>query len=246
MVGDNLSRMRMKSKLLALFLLLSLLSTSKIFANEKDIYEFSWLDPDKEVYVLQNRKYRKAGHLHVNVGGGKTTSGAFVDSTAIQGRMGYFISEDFGLEGLYSKNSGKENDTARGVRSSGPQGTGTTPFRRIVDNYWGVMALWSPFYSKINTFNKIVYMDWIFGVGFSQLKEKNNKLAFQSAALATQETLESHSGLIWEAGMKFYLDQNFSIRTDLTAVHYSANNISTPGSTLKSNFDATVSLGYSF
>lgn len=236
----------MKSKLSALFLFFSLILTSQAFASEKDIYEFSWLDPDKEVYVLQNRKYRKAERLYVNAGGGITTSGAFVDSTAIQGRVGYFFTEDFGLEGLYSKNSGKENDTAKGVRSSGPQGTGTTPFRRIVDNYWGVMALWSPFYSKINTFNSIVYMDWIFGVGYSQLKEKNNKLAFQSASLATQETLESHSGIIWEAGLKFYLNESFNIRTDLTAVHYSTNNISTPGTSLKSNYDATLSLGYSF
>lgn len=236
----------MKSKLKSLFILLSLFSSSHIFASEKDIYEFSWLDPDKEVYVLQNRKFRKAGHVHVNAGGGITTSGAFVTSTAIQGRVGYFISEDFGLEGLYSKNKGKENDTAKGVRSSGPQGTGTTPFRRIVDNYWGVMALWSPFYSKINTFNKIVYMDWIFGVGYSQLKEKNNKLAFQSAALANQETLESHSGVIWEAGLKFYLDQSFSIRADLTSILYSANNIATTGTSLKTNYDATLSLGYSF
>lgn len=236
----------MKSKLPALLLLLSLVLTSQAFSSEKDIYEFSWLDPDKEVYVLQNRKFRKAGSVHVNAGGGITTSGAFVDSTAIQGRAGYFFTEDFGFEGLYSKNSGKENDTAKGVRSSGPQGTGTTPFRRIVDNYWGVMALWAPFYSKINTFNTIVYMDWIFGVGYAQLKETNNKLAFQSAALANQETVESHSGVIWEAGLKFYLDQSFSIRTDLTAVHYSTNNISTPGTSLKSNFDATISLGYSF
>ncbi|MDO9180827.1 MAG: outer membrane beta-barrel domain-containing protein [Bacteriovorax sp.] len=236
----------MKSKLLALSLLLSLSITSKIFASEKDIYEFSWLDPDKEVYVLQNRKFKKAGHLHVNAGAGITTSGAFVNSTAIQGRLGYFITEDFGFEGLYSKNSGKENDTAKGVRSSGPQGTGTTPFRRIVDNYVGVMALWSPFYSKINTFNKIVYMDWIFGLGYASLKEKNNKLAFVSALYANQETLETHGGIMWEAGMKFYLDQSFSVRTDLTAVHFSTNNISTPGSSYKSNYDATLSLGYSF
>ncbi len=246
MDDDIKSRKRMKSKILATTLLFSLLVTSQVFASEKDIYEFSWLDPDKEVYVLQNRKYRKAGHLHLNLGGGITTSGAFVDSTALQGRVGYFLTEDFGLEGLYSKNSGKENDTAKGVRSSGPQGTGTTPFRRIVDNYWGAMILWSPFYSKINTFNKIVYMDWIFGLGYSQLREKNNKLAFQSAALANQVSEETHSGVMWEAGMKFYLDQSLSIRTDLTAVHYSANNISTAGTTMKSNFDATISLGYSF
>ncbi len=239
----------MKSKLKALVLLFSLLSTSHIFASEKDIYEFSWLDPDKEVYVLQNRKFRKAGHLHINAGGGITTSGAFVTSTAIQGRVGYFMTEDFGIEGLYSKNNGKENDTAKGVRNTGGAGTGVTPFRRIVDNYWGVMALWSPFYSKINTFNKIVYMDWIFGLGYSQLKEKNNKNKFLLLAgdpNANVETLESHSGVMWEAGMKFYLDPNFSIRADLTSVLYSANNVSTSGTSLKTNYDATLSLGYSF
>lgn len=234
----------MKSKIVALFLLLSLIVTSQVFASEKDIYEFSWLDPDKEVYVLQNRKFRKAGHLHLNVGGGITTSGAFVDSTAIQGRIGYFISEDFGLEGIYSKNSGKENETARGIRNSGG-GTGSTPFRRIVDNYAGAMILWSPFYSKINTFNKIVYMDWIFGLGYAQLKEHNNKLKIQTGYDNT-ETSETHSGLMWEAGMMFYLDQSFNIRLDLTAIHYSSANISTTGTSLKSNYDATVSLGYSF
>ena len=231
----------MKSKLSTLFFLLSLCVTSKVFASEKDIYEFSWLDPDKEVYVLQNRKYRKADHLQVNAGWGITTSGAFVDSSAIQGRLGYFFSEDFGFEGLYSKNSGKENTTAKGVRNSGG-GTGSTPFRRIVDNYYGGMILWSPFYSKINT---IVYMDWIFGVGYSKLKEHNNKLKITTGWDDT-ETTESHSGVIWEVGMKFYLDQSFSIRTDLTSVLYSANNITTTGTSLKSNYDATISLGYSF
>ena len=235
----------MKSNLLALALLFSLLSSAKIFASEKDIYEFSWLDPDKEVYVLQNRKFRKANQLHLNVGGGITTSGAFVDSMAFQGRAGYFMSEDLGFEGLYSKNSGKENLTAQGVRSSGG-GTGSTPFRRIVDSYMGAMVLWSPFYTKINTFNSIIYMDWIFGLGYGQLKEKNNKSEVLTAGIDKVDSVESHSGIMWEAGMMFYLNQNFNIRTDLTALHYSAQNIKTTGSSLKSNFDATVSLGCSF
>ena len=69
---------------------------------------------------------------------------------------------------------------------------------------------------------------------------------FVDASQADVETEETHSGIMWEAGMKFYLNENFSIRTDLTAIHYSADNIASPGSTYKSNFDATVSLGYSF
>nr|BDT26797.1 outer membrane beta-barrel domain-containing protein [Bacteriovorax sp. HI3] len=237
----------MKSKVLASLVLFSLTFTTNLFASEKDIYEFSWLDPDKEVFVLQNRKFRKANHAHINVGGGITTSGAFVDSTAIQGRAGYFFTEDYGFEVLYSKNSGKENETAKGVRNSGGGGTGTTPFRRIVDSYMGAMFLWSPFYSKINTFNKIVYMDWIFGLGYAQLKEKNNKLRFTQGQTAEGiETEETHSGIMWSAGLKFYINESFSVRTDLTAVHYSADNISTSGSSYKSNFDATASIGYTF
>jgi outer membrane beta-barrel protein len=235
----------MKSKILSIFLLSSLFLSSKVIAAENDIYEFSWLDPDKEVYVLQNRKFRKADRLYVNTGGGITTSGAFVDSTSIQGRAGVFLTEGFGVEGLYAKNSGKENATAAGVRSS--TGGSATPFRRIVENYWGVMATWSPFYSKTNTFNSIIYMDWIFGVGYAQLTEKNNKLDFSGdVALKNIPTTESHSGLIWEAGLMFYLSQNFTLRTDLTAVHYSAANVKTTGNSIKSNFDATVSIGYTF
>lgn len=238
----------MKSKVLASLVLFTLVFTTNLFASEKDIYEFSWLDPDKEVFVLQNRKFRKAGHLHLNLGAGITTSGAFVDSTAIQGRAGYFVTEDYGLEVIYSKNSGKENDTAKAVRSGGGGGTGTTPFRRIVQSYTGAMFLWSPFYSKINTFNSIVYMDWIFGVGYASLVEKNNKLRFTEGQSAEGiETEETHSGAMWEAGLKFYLTEHLNIRTDLTAIHYKAENISGDGkSSYKSNFDATVSLGYSF
>ena len=225
----------------------SLLPSQSLKAGESNVYEFSWLDPDKEVFVLQNRKFRKANNLFVNLGAGMTTSGAFVDATSIQGRVGYFFTEDYGFEVLYAKNTGEENATAKGVRTSGGGGTGTTPFRRIVQNYIGGMFLWSPFYSKINTFNSIVYMDWIFGLGYAQLTEKNNKLRFTQGQIAEGvETEETHSGIMWEAGLKFYISESVSIRTDLTAIHYSADNISTSGSSYKSNFDATASLGYSF
>ena len=89
-------------------------------------------------------------------------------------------------------------------------------------------------------------MDWIFGLGYGQLKEKNNKSEVLTAGIDKVDSVESHSGIMWEAGMMFYLNQNFNIRTDLTALHYSAQNIKTTGSSLKSNFDATVSLGCSF
>lgn len=237
----------MISKFISFVTILAFLVSSKIMANEKDIYEFSWLDPDKEVYVLQNRKFRKANHLTANLGGGITTSGAFVDAKTIQGRVGYFFTEDWGFEILYAKNSGAENDTAKAVRNNNGLGTtGSTPFRRIVNNYMGGMIAWSPFYSKINTFNKIIYMDWIFGLGVAQLEEHNNKAFFTSQSTGLTETTEKHTGIVWQAGMKFFLTESLSLRTDLTAVHYQAKQVSNNADNFYSNFDATLSLGYTF
>lgn len=233
-----------------IFVFISLLLTgvisSKLHAAEGDTYNFSWLDPDKEVYVLQNRKFRKNGRAYVNIGGGITTSGAFVSANNIQGRAGYFFKEEWGFEFLYSMNSGSENATAKSVRNEGS--SGSVPFRRIVDNYYGAMLMWSPFYSKINTFNTVVYVDWLFGLGYASLKETNNRDEFISGATSATPIQESHSGLMWQAAMKFYLNESFDIRVNLATVHYKAQkaSVSTTEEAWNTNYDLSASLGYSF
>lgn len=230
--------------LCSLFLLL--LMHNSAIAAEGDTYNFSWLDPDKEVYVLQNRKYRKNGRVYANLGGGLTTSGAFVSAKNLQGRVGYFFKEEFGFEFLYSANSGTENATAKSVRNEGS--SGSVPFRRIVDNYYGAMLLWSPFYSKINTFNTVVYVDWIFGLGYSSLTETNNRDEFISGATSATPTQETHAGLMWQAAMKFYLNESFDVRVNLATVHYKAPkaSVATAEEAWNTNYDLSLTLGYSF
>ncbi|MEI8346284.1 MAG: outer membrane beta-barrel domain-containing protein, partial [Pseudomonadota bacterium] len=192
-------------------------------ASETSVYSFTWLDPDKEVYVLQNRKYRKVHKLHISAGYGMTTSGAFVTSSAVQGRLGFFALEDWGAEFVYSKNNGKENETALAVRHNGSSGAGAIPFRRIVDNYMGGLLQWSPFYAKINTFNKVVYMDWILGAGYAKLQETNNRLYVRTPSdPGNHETTEDHNGPMWGTAFKFYLTEYFYVRLDLTGIHYRA------------------------
>ena len=219
----------------------------EVHAGEGDTYSFSWLDPEKKVYVLQNRKYRKKGNFHINMGAGITTSGAFVDSKTFQGRAGYFFREEWGFELIYAKNSGKENSTANSLRNNGR--TGSRPFRRIVDGYQGVMVLWSPFYSKINTFNSIIYVDWILGAGYSKLEETNNKEEFITGRDGQALTTETHTGVMWDTALKFYINQQFDLRLDLTVVHFKADVAKASGApeeTWYSNWDASVSLGYNF
>ncbi|MBT3234894.1 MAG: outer membrane beta-barrel domain-containing protein [Bdellovibrionales bacterium] len=220
----------------------------KLSAGESSTYDFSWLDQDKEVYVLQNRKFRKRGKVFLHVGGGMTTSGSFVDAYAAQVRATHFFMEDWGMEFLYAKTESTENSSAKSVRNNGG-GSGSVPFRRMVNSYMGGMVIWSPFYAKVNTFNKIVYLDWLLGVGLAKLEETNNREEL-IGTLNPQFQTESHTALIWGTGLKFFINRSFDVRMDLTVMHYQAQKaISTATSsdkTFYANYDLSLALGYSF
>jgi outer membrane beta-barrel protein len=230
------------------FLLISLfLISSIVVASEKSVYEFSWLDKDKEIYVLQNRKFRKVGKVYVGADAVKTISGAFVDAYGGNVRGGYFFSEDWGIEGVFGKSSGDKNDTAKGVEDQQSKA-----FYRKVDTYFGAMAMWSPFYSKINTFNKVFYYDWMFGLGVASVKIMDNRNEFASTA---SESLTSSNGIgaIWNTGLRVYINESWSLRIDVTGLHVkpedsdiedNGNTVTT--SSLFSNYDLGFGLNYAF
>ena len=235
----------MLKKLFLLFFIL--LTSSFVVASEKSVYEFSWLDKDKEVYVLQNRRFRKVGKIYIGADGVKTISGAFVDSYGGTIRGGYFFSEDWGVEGVFGKNSGSKNDTAKGVEDQQ-----ANAFYRKVDTYMGAMAMWSPFYSKINTFNKVFYYDWMFGVGVASVKLLDNRGEFNSV---TSTTLTSSSGIgaLWNTGLRVYINDSWSLRIDFTGLHVKPedsdiedNGNSVTTSALFSNYDLGFGLNYTF
>lgn len=229
----------MINTIVSLFLLFSFFIASPSFSAEGDTYSFTWLDPDKEVYVLQNRKYRKKGRFHASLGGGVTTSGSFVDGTNLQVRGGYFFKEEWGFELLYSKNAGEENTDAAAVRNT--TAAGSTPFRQIVNYYMGAMLLWSPFYTKINTFNSIIYMDYIFGLGIGKIEESNNRLELQNTINKT-ETVEEHNAFLWSFGMKFYVNDSFSIRPDFTGVIFKSLRPDRNEENYYSHYDLSISV----
>jgi outer membrane beta-barrel protein len=232
------------------FLILISLFSMAAVADESSLYRFSWLDKDKEVYVLQNRKFRKVGTFYVGATGVKTLNGAFINSIGGTGRAGYFFTEDWGLEVAYGKNAGSENDTAKGIREQG-----TVPFYRKIDTYASAMAMWSPFYSKINTFNKVFYFDWMFGAGLASIKTLDNRNKFDTAS-QQQNSLTSSSvmGAAWMTGFRFYLTEHWSLRLDFYGLHYQADKTkkqqgaasTTKSSLLFSNYDLGLGLNYSF
>lgn len=218
-----------------------------LLASESDVYNFKWLDQDKKIFVLQNREFRKKDRFHAALSLGLTTSGEFIDSLAFQGRAGYFFKENWGLEMIYSANTPKENDSAKAVIAQG-----TVPFYRGVTSYFGGGIKWAPFYSKINTFNKIVYSDIILGLGLVAVADEDNRARFTGFS-NTKLTAETHIGLTWNIGAVFYMTRNWGLRVDFNAIHYQAKqykasgiNSMTSSSELHSHYDFTLGLQYSF
>ncbi len=228
-----------------LIVLIGLYSFS-VLGSEESTYNFSWLDPDKEVYVLQNRKFRKAKSVFLNLGFGKQVSGAFVDSTQFQGRAGYFITENWGITFFYSSSSGSENNTAEAVRANG-----SVPFRRIMQTYQGGLIQWAPFYSKLNTFNTIFYYDLIFGLGAGTVNLSTNRQEVNTAGATTTTESESYSAIASDVTMKFFINKSWSADLSLTALFYRALNGAIENATgsreiTTSHWDATLSIGYTF
>jgi outer membrane beta-barrel protein len=218
-----------------------------VIGGEQSLYDFSWLDKDKEIYVLQNRRYRKAGNAYVSAIGVKTISGAFIDAYGGSARAGYFFSEDWGFEAFYGKSRGTENDTANGVEDQQAEA-----FYRKIDSYMGAMAMWSPFYSKINTFNQVFYFDWMFGLGISSVKYLDNRGEFQTPENSSL-TSSNGLGLIWNTGLRVYISDHWSLRIDFTGIHVkpddrdleeNGNSITT--SKVFINYDLGIGLNYTF
>lgn len=225
-----------------LFIFLNFIMLS-LQAGESSVYDFSWLDKDKQVYVLQNRKFTKKDDFYGSFLLGMSTSGAFINSYAIQGRLGYFFQEEWGAELVFSKNQFATNKNYDSVKAD----AGAIPFYRAVSFYMGSMLLWSPFYGKVNTFKKIVYFDWILGLGLASITDQNDRDSVVAGAERDLQS-ESHLGLMWETGLRFFLNEHWSLRLDFTALHYSAEkaNVRSNASQLYSNFDLTMGAAYTF
>lgn len=217
--------------------ILALLWGGYSHARESSTYDFSWLDPDKEVYVLQNRKFRKKRSAFFSGGFGKGLSGAFVDSVQFQVRTGFFFQEDYGLGFLYSKNDSDESETGKSV-------TLEFPFRRLVQDYRGAMLLWSPFYSKTNFFNKVFYYDIIVGLGYAELNETNNRLAVEGRNPELEDVELKHQGPLVDLEAKFFITPWLNTSINVNAVYYKDKNSDNTKDIWYNQWDLTFSIGF--
>lgn len=205
-----------------------------------DEYNFSWLDPDKKVYVLQNRKYRKKGHVGIFAAGGMNLNNPYRTEWLGVPRAAYWFSEQFGFEVFYAYVNNSDNATMTSLKTA----SDTLPFVRENQGYYGGLLTWTPWYAKINFFNKILYFDWFLDLGMGQVTtalDLNTK-SYNPPNLKTENIMAYYFG----TGQNFFVTRDFSVRWDLIGMAYNATALDGRTTRLFTNFDFTLGVGYLF
>jgi outer membrane beta-barrel protein len=234
-------------KLLKVFLIIFIsLSTTILKATEKDLYDFMWLDPDKKVYVLQNKVHKKEHTIYFNAGYAMGLSSTFVDTSGIHGNLGYYLNEEWAIEGLFTNYSNKDNESFQNIQNI----NGVVPFIRKTNSNYGVLVKWSPFYGKVNTFNKIFYFDWAFGLGGGKINTESNADTVSTPSIANEYKKESYASIIAKTELSLHATKNINVSLGLIMNNYSASgpkdHNKTPAAKLRNNLDAALTIGFSF
>lgn len=231
----------LKISLIALGLLLIL--TKETRAGEESLYDFLWLDPDKSVYVLQNKLYKKENSFYLDAGYISNFTSKFQDTNGFAIKGGYYIHEEWGLELFYHQYSNRNNDDFRNVRLINE----AEPFIRRMKSSYGALVIWSPFYGKINTFNKIFYFDWSFGAGLAQVETDSNIKSVRINNAPNKYEKENYAGAVLKTKVKFHLKENLHLGVEYMNTYYRAPGPKNPKSdVLRTNTDLIFSIGISY
>jgi outer membrane beta-barrel protein len=204
----------------------------------KDEFNFKWLDPDKKVYVLQNRKYTKADHLMLSALVGPGFSNPYRSTYSLDARATYYFTENWGFEVFYSKTFNSANSTYNSLVSTQ---TNLIPVVRQIDQSYGLTLQWVPWYAKINVFNEILHFDWYFDGGAGTVQTSINTSGQKAGVWTTNNQFAGFLG----TGHLYHVTQNFLVRLDFNCTLYSSQtSTSSSATSLYPNYNFEIGVGY--
>jgi len=223
------------------FVLFPVTYSKVLKGNESYIKKISWMDQGKKIYVLQNRVHKKKNRFSLDLGLLKGLENDYQNTLGFSFGSQYFWNEKIGLGLSYRGYGHSDNNSYDLLKSL----NNVTPFLRREKSLLGIMILWSPFYGKINTFNKITYFDWYFGSGLGILKSESNSDSFKKTGGASVFKNEENTSFLLKGGLKFYLNNSFDLRVEyLQKLFYAPTGLSE--SDLRFKSDVNLSVGFSF
>jgi len=222
---------------------IGLIIFSGAIAGEESLYDFLWLDPDKKVYVLQNKLHKKEHSFYFDVGYISNFTSKFQDTNGFSLNGGFYIHEEWGLEIFYNQYSNSNNDDFNNIRLINQ----AEPFIRRMQSSYGALAVWSPFYGKINTFNQIFYFDWSFAAGYAQVVADSNMKTVTVNNAPNAYNTEIYNGAVLKTKLKFHIKENIHLGLEYMNTYYMAPGPQNPNKDkLRTNTDLILSIGFSY
>lgn len=248
----------MKKKLLAIAAMM-LLTAQTTFAQSasgtvrssdkvdlKKLEDKYWSAKDEDYGVIQNRTYSKAEKFYGSLVWGTLINDPFAEAKPVGGMLGYYFTEDFGVELTYLNHDSKKNETVQKLNSVN---VAVSPNYNLVKNAMSASLTYTPFYAKMAFMNKaILYFDMGFTAGVGMTTYDQVSTPSQGAA----EQLNSKSAPHFELGFmqQLFVSKNVAFRLDLKntfysqkVVPYQSNFNTTTGEETKSANDTTLTFG---
>jgi len=191
------------------------------YSSEDSLYDFLWLDPDKSVYVLQNKIYKKKNSLYLEIDGAIAFGDEFLNTNSATLKLGYYFAEEWGIELFGTKFLNSFAFNYNEIKRI----TSITPFLRRPEIAAGAMLLWTPFYGKINTFNKIFYFDWGFGLGGAYLKTTSNLKTVGDNGLKERFDDETQTALTVKTDFKIRLSKSWHLNTEIKSFWFTGETV---------------------
>lgn len=214
-----------------------------LIASDKDLYNFLWLDQDKKVFVLQNKLYEKKNTFYTDIGLTGSLTGAFQDTVGFKAYAGYFLTEEWSIELLYGQYSNSDNEAIEIVRSK----SDVDAFIRRPISMTSIFVNWTPFYGKVNTFNKIFYFDFTMGIGTGIYNTESNIDSVVLEEEVSTFVSETYNPLQLKFEIKFHANEKLHLGIEYMSTFINAE---TPNSRQNKKFkqfsEYTLKVGTSF
>ncbi len=218
----------------------------------KKLEDKYWSAKDDEYGVIQNRTFAKSGKFYLSLVYGPLINDPYAKARATGGMLGYYLSEDFGIEVDYLSYNNQKSDTVTSYESLPGS---ASPDYNLVKSSKSISVTYTPFYAKMAFMNKsIMYFDMGFTLGLGQSDYEIQKVSKDAGGFKTSFG-EMKSAPHFEIGVmqQLFLSQYFAFRLDIKNSFYtqktqkyeilsSAPESSRPESN-KSVNDTTITLG---
>ncbi len=216
----------------------------------KKLEDKYWAAKDEDYGVIQNRTFAKAKKPYLSLVTGTLINDPFVKATAFGAMLGYYFTEDFGLEISHITYSSTKSDSVDKFISVAAS---TSPNYNLVKSNTSLVFAYTPLYAKLAFMNmSIMYFDMGITLGagvtnYEQAMFDNGNANSSSFIKKTAPHIE------FGVMQQLFITKAVAIRADFKNTFYQSllvpyqTNFNTPYTEeKKSTNDTTLSIGLTY